>query len=87
MNDTIISGLQDLDKLTGGFAPGELIILGGRPGMGKTSFALMVIREVSLIMRKRSYYLSLEENAFFTAERLYALNIGDHCFSGAAFWD
>ena len=87
MNDTIISGLQDLDKLTGGFAPGELIILGGRPGMGKTSFALMVIREVSLKMRKRSYYLSLEENAFFTAERLYALNIGDHCFSEAVFWD
>jgi replicative DNA helicase len=31
------SGLADLDRVTGGFQPGELIIVAGRPGMGKSS--------------------------------------------------
>lgn len=31
------SGLTDFDERTGGFQPGELIIIAGRPGMGKTS--------------------------------------------------
>ncbi|QFS52879.1 replicative DNA helicase [Nostoc sphaeroides] len=36
----ISSGFYDLDTLTaGGFHPGELIIVGGRPSMGKSSFA------------------------------------------------
>jgi replicative DNA helicase len=34
------SGISDLDKMLGGFHPGEFIILGGRPGMGKSSVAL-----------------------------------------------
>lgn len=36
------SGFIDLDKITGGFSPGDLIILGARPSMGKTSFALNI---------------------------------------------
>ncbi|HVJ44640.1 MAG TPA: DnaB-like helicase C-terminal domain-containing protein [Dongiaceae bacterium] len=35
----IPTGLVDLDKKLGGFFPGELVIGGGRPGMGKTVFA------------------------------------------------
>lgn len=34
------SGLPDLDALTGGFEPGQLIILAARPGVGKTALAL-----------------------------------------------
>jgi replicative DNA helicase len=33
------SGYVDLDKRTGGMSPGDLIIIAGRPGMGKTGFA------------------------------------------------
>ena len=34
------TGFIDLDKLLGGFQPSDLIIVAGRPGSGKTSFAL-----------------------------------------------
>lgn len=34
------SGFIDLDDLTTGFQPGDLVIVAGRPGMGKTSFAM-----------------------------------------------
>lgn len=36
----VSSGLPDLDRLTHGWKPGELIIVGARPAVGKTSFAL-----------------------------------------------
>ena len=36
------SGYQDLDKLTAGLQPSDLIIVAGRPGMGKTAFALNI---------------------------------------------
>lgn len=36
------SGLPSLDRLTGGFRPGELILLGGRSSMGKSAVALAI---------------------------------------------
>jgi len=36
------TGYDDLDKLTAGLQPAELIIVAGRPGMGKTAFALNI---------------------------------------------
>ena len=41
-------GFTDLDNLTAGFQPSDLIILAARPSMGKTSFALDIARFVSL---------------------------------------
>lgn len=34
------SGIKSLDKETGGWQPGQLVVLAARPGMGKTSFAV-----------------------------------------------
>jgi replicative DNA helicase len=40
---SISSGLIQLDNLIGGFANGELIIIGGRPGMGKTALCVHIV--------------------------------------------
>src|SRR5450756_2502758 len=41
------SGFAHLDSLlTGGFRAGELVLLGGGPGLGKTTFALQVARNL-----------------------------------------
>jgi replicative DNA helicase len=40
----IPSGFDELDQLTGGFKPGEMIVLAARPGIGKTALALSMTR-------------------------------------------
>lgn len=43
MNEGVVgspTGLADLDKMTGGYQAGELVLLGGRPSMGKTAVAM-----------------------------------------------
>lgn len=43
----LASGFIDLDKRIGGFQNGELIIIAGRPSMGKTAFALNIAENVA----------------------------------------
>jgi replicative DNA helicase len=42
------SGFVDLDRKTAGLQPGDLIIVAGRPSMGKTAFALNIAEHVAL---------------------------------------
>lgn len=44
---------DDLDRLTSGFQPGDFIIIAGRPGMGKTAFALNIAVNATLRAKKR----------------------------------
>lgn len=44
----IKTGWDNLDARIGGFRPGEFIVFGGRPGMGKTVVLLDLIRRISL---------------------------------------
>jgi replicative DNA helicase len=63
------SGFQDLDELTAGFQPSDMIILAARPAMGKTSFVLNVAQNAakrgktvgvfSLEMSKEQLFLRL----------------------------
>lgn len=41
------TGLEDLDNLLGGLAPSDLLIIGGRPAMGKTSLATSIAYNVA----------------------------------------
>jgi len=43
------TGFVDLDKLTSGLQPSDLIIVAGRPSMGKTAFAMNVAKHVSTL--------------------------------------
>src|SRR5688572_3636720 len=42
------SGFVELDRLTAGLQPGDLVIVAGRPSMGKTAFALNIAEHVAL---------------------------------------
>jgi len=42
----VSSGFKDLDTLTSGFQPGDLILVAGRPSMGKTAFSMNVAESV-----------------------------------------
>ncbi|HEY4572399.1 MAG TPA: replicative DNA helicase [Thermoanaerobaculia bacterium] len=54
------SGFTDFDRISQGLNRGNLIIIAGRPGMGKTSFALNVAQHVSVRERKTVGVFSLE---------------------------
>src|SRR5215475_7731070 len=42
------TGFADLDRMTSGFQEGDLIVIAGRPSMGKTAFALNVAEHIAL---------------------------------------
>ena len=64
------SGLIDLDNMTSGFHPGELIIVAGRPGMGKTALALSMGRNAAIDYNKGIGMFSLEMSNHQLAMRL-----------------
>ena len=54
------SGFIDLDELTSGFQPSDLVIIAGRPSMGKTSMALSIVHHIAMHCRRRVAIFSLE---------------------------
>ncbi len=46
-SDTLKTGIDELDEITGGINPVDLVIVAARPGMGKTEFALKVAEGVA----------------------------------------
>lgn len=56
----IPTGFSELDKMTAGLHPGELIIIAARPSMGKTAFSLNLASHIGLQAKKTVAYFSLE---------------------------
>ena len=54
------SGFTDLDRLTAGFQPSDLIIIAGRPSMGKTAFALNIAQHTAIVQDIPTAFFSLE---------------------------
>jgi len=66
------TGIADFDRINGGFAGGELIIIAGRPGMGKTTLAINIAR-TGLSVGKRVGFFSIEMSASQIAKRFLLL--------------
>ncbi len=66
----ILTGFPELDKIVGGLRRSDLIVVGGRPGMGKTSFALNIARHVASKHKGTVAIFSLEESNRKTINRL-----------------
>ena len=66
----ISSGFRKLDELTTGFQKGELIIIAGRPSMGKTALALNIAEHTALADNNPVAVFSLEMSAEQLAFRL-----------------
>jgi len=54
------TGISDIDRLLGGFEPGELVYLAAFPGMGKTAFALNVFEHLTRKLAQPAVFYSLE---------------------------
>lgn len=54
------SGFRDLDEMTSGFQPSDLVIIAGRPSMGKTALALSMAKHVAIDAGLRVAFFSLE---------------------------
>ena len=68
----ISTGFFDLDKMTGGLCPGDLVVLAGRPSMGKSAMAMNIARQVSVENGLNTVVFSLEMPKEQLAKRLMA---------------
>jgi replicative DNA helicase len=57
------TGFADLDKMTSGLHPGEMIVIAARPSMGKTSLAMNIAEHVAIDQRLPVGVFSLEMTA------------------------
>ncbi|MEE1239857.1 MAG: replicative DNA helicase [Acutalibacteraceae bacterium] len=69
-------GIGELDKMLTGLNKSDLIILGARPGMGKTSFALNIVRNVAMNTGKTVCFFSLEMTRDQLAQRMLSSEAG-----------
>lgn len=72
----IPTGFTELDGLLGGLQPQDLILLGGRPGEGKTSLLLNIIYYVLCKLQQSVAFFSLEMSQDDLAGRLVSMETG-----------
>jgi replicative DNA helicase len=66
----ISTGFADLDSMTSGMQPGDLVIVAGRPSMGKTAFSLNIAENVALDSNLPVAVFSMEMGAAQLAMRM-----------------
>lgn len=66
----IATGYADLDNITAGLQNSELVIVAARPSVGKTAFALNLVRNIIVEERVPVLFFSLEQSRIELAERL-----------------
>ena len=66
----VASGFTKLDDMTSGWQKSDLVILAGRPAMGKTSFALSIAKNIAVDNRVATAFFSLEMSNVQLVNRL-----------------
>lgn len=72
----IKTGYSDLDGVIVGLNKSDLILVGARPSMGKTSFALNIARNIALKEKRKVLFFSLEMTKEQIAQRVLATDAG-----------
>ncbi|TMG46101.1 MAG: replicative DNA helicase [Chloroflexi bacterium] len=67
------TGLESLDKKTGGLQSSDLILIAGRPGLGKTSLALNVVEHAAVVQHKTCAVFSMEMSELQVVQRLVSM--------------
>jgi len=75
-NNFISSGFTKLDNITGGLNKGELVIIGGRPSMGKTAFMLSMARNMAIEQGNAVAVFSLKEEKSLLLKRWVLMETG-----------
>lgn len=64
------TGFRDLDRMTSGLQPSDLILVAARPSMGKTAFTLNIAQNVGVRQHKTVAFFSLEMSQEQLAQRI-----------------
>ncbi len=72
----VFAGYHGLDDMLWWFKPSELIILAARPSMGKTAFALNILKNMAVDQKKSVALFSLEMNSEQIADRVLSMVSG-----------
>ena len=64
------TGFIDLDEITAGLQESNLVVIGARPAMGKTSFALNIAAHAAMVERRPVLLFSLEMSKLEVSKRL-----------------
>lgn len=80
----ITSGFSDLDRMTSGFYPGDLVIVGARPSMGKTSLALDFVLAAARERKGAVAMFSLEMSGIQLVRRMVSMvsGVGSQALKG-----
>jgi replicative DNA helicase len=66
----VATGFTDLDRMTSGLQPGDLIVVAGRPSMGKTAFSINIAENIALDSNKPVAVFSMEMGGAQLAMRM-----------------
>lgn len=70
------SGYHSLDSVTGGWQPSDMIVIAARPGVGKTAFALNLVRNAAVRFGYSVAVFSLEMSNTQLVQRLLSMETG-----------
>lgn len=70
------TGFVDLDSVTSGLMPGQMVIVAARPSLGKSTFALDIARNVSIKEKIPSAFFSLEMSRQELTDRTFSAEAG-----------